>query len=80
MRQVQDLLKSHHSNIHNGYIIDGVGDQASLVVEAFRIANVVADAYAPGKEKDLSYGQTVIPPIVRALLELEMILIVDLWR
>lgn len=65
-----DLLKSHHGYIHNGYIVDGIGDQASLVVEALRIAHVVADANAPSEEKDLSYGQTVIPPIIRALLEL----------
>lgn len=78
---VRHLLKNHHGDIHNGNIIDGIRYQTGLIIKTLRIAHIVANSYAPGQEEDLADGQTVIPPVVRALLELKLILIVDLdWR
>lgn len=76
---VQHLLKRHHGDIHNGNVIDGIRYQTGLIIKTLRIAHIIADSYAPGQKEDLANGQAVIPPIVRALLELQLILIVDLW-
>lgn len=75
---VLHLLKRHHGDINNGNIIDGIRYQTGFIIKTLRIAHVVADSYAPGQEEDLANGQAVIPPVVRALLEFQLILIVNL--
>lgn len=73
-------LYGSHRYIDNGNVVDGVGYQTSLVVQWFGITDIVTDAYTPGQEDHLTDGQTMIPPVVRALLESQTMLISYLER
>lgn len=71
-------LKRHHGGVNERDIVDGVRDEPGLVVQGFCVADVVADADAPRQEQDLADGQTVVPPVVRALFKYKSVLVDDL--
>lgn len=62
-------LYGSHSYIYNSNIINGKGDQSSLIVQGLGITYIIADTYSPGQEDDFTNGQTMIPPIVRTLFK-----------
>lgn len=72
------LLKCDHQHVDQRYVVDGVRDHASLIVQRLRIPHIVADADAPAEEQCLANRHTVVPPVVRALHKLKTMFVLDL--
>jgi len=64
-----DLLECHHGDVDEGNVVYGVRDEPRLVVQTLSVPHIITHPDSPGQEEYFSDGQTVIPPIVRALLE-----------
>lgn len=51
-------LEGDHGDVDRRNVVDGIGDEARLVVQRLCVAHVVAHPDAPGQEQHLACGQT----------------------